>query len=453
VIYERLIFVGLFNFSSDLRAIATFSGLHNGGNDIEAYLVFAAPFVVAWVFDRRGPRRYLLGIAIFALTSYSLLVTFSRGGYLGFLVAWSALIACLLVLASSRSFALPPLKAPAFVMFLLLLGAGIALPIFKGDFIRERFATVALDWQSRLDQLHNTFRMMDANVTATLFGMGLGRYPATYLARQPAPSNPTVYTFENEAERTFIRIKAGSPLYMGQRITAKPHKLYVLSLDVRGSRPNGELTVPICEKQLQRSFRCHWFQFRTAGSGVWQHFEKRFDMDEVGGDLSRVGGSFLRRPVELALYNAGQGNILDITNVDLTDDTGRNLIANGDFSHAQDRWFFTVDDLLPWQSSNHWAQIAFEQGWGGLLAFNFLLIALLIGLFVRITRGDLFSAAVVAGVLGFLTVGLFGSLFDTPRMATLFYFVTIFPFRCQGAAAWDQKNSADVQPGSVGDNL
>src|SRR5690349_10595162 len=114
VLYERFIFAGVLNFSTDLRAIATFSGLHNGGNDIEAYLVFAAPFIVGWVFDQRGPQRYFVGALIFALTSYSLLVTFSRGGYLGFLVAWFALVGCLLLMSAAHAFSLPPLKAPAF---------------------------------------------------------------------------------------------------------------------------------------------------------------------------------------------------------------------------------------------------------------------------------------------------------------------------------------------------
>ncbi len=432
VLYERFIFAGLFNFSNDLRAIATFSGLHNGGNDIEAYLVFVVPFVVAWVFDHRTPSRYFVGAVVFALTSYSLLVTFSRGGYLGFLAAWIALILCLLLLAGSGSFALPPLGAPSFAVFLILLGAGVSLPILKGDFIRARFATIALDWQSRLDQLRNTFRMMDTDAVTRLFGMGLGRFPATYLAKQPVKANPTVYNFESEGPNTFIRIKAGSPLYFGQRISVEPGKYYVLSLDFRSVNRKASLSIPICEKQLQKSFRCQWFQFQSSRVGAWEHFEKRFDMGEVGGNVGRMTGRLSRRPVELALYSPGEGSVLDVDDVRLIDESGHNLISNGDFSRGHDRWFFTVDDLMPWQSSNHWGQIFFEQGWLGLLAFNLFVIAVIVGLILKVYRGDLFSGVVLAGVVGFLTVGLFGSLFDTPRMATLFYFLSIFPFRYDG---------------------
>jgi hypothetical protein len=284
-----------------------------------------------------------------------------------------------------------------------------------------------LDWQSRVEQLQNTFRMMDGNAITSLFGMGLGRFPATYLAKQPAKARPTVYSFGTESSNTFLRIKAGSPLYLGQQVRVEPGKSYVLSLDVRSVNQKGQLSVPICEKQLQKSYRCRWLSFQSGAVGARERFEKRFNMGEVGGDIGRRTGRLSRRPVELALYNAGRENILDIDNVKLLDESGTNLISNGDFASGQDRWFFTVDDLMPWQSSNHWGQIFFEQGWFGLITFNFFLACVLIYSFVKIRRGDVLSAVVAAGGAGFLTVGLFGSLFDTPRIAALFYVSALLP--------------------------
>ena len=428
VLYERFIFSGVLNFNTDLRAVATFSGLHNGGNDIEAYLVFSAPFIVAWVFDSRASGRYLLGTAVFVLTIYSLLVTFSRGGYLGFVVAWVILVVGLIQVARLRSVAFVSFRAPLFVLLLIIVGGAVALPIFKGDFIRARFATVALDWQSRIEQLQNTFQRMDSDVVTTIFGMGLGRFPATYIAKQPPKSIPTTYTFENESYNSFLRIKAASPLYLGQRIKIEPHKVYELSLDLRNVTPKAALSVVICEKQLQQSFRCQSISFHSTGNGAWEHFEQRFNMGEVGGDIGRLAKRFSRRPVELALYVAAPRSVLDVDNVKLVGETGTNLVSNGDFSRGLDRWFFTVDDLMPWQSSNHWGQIFFEQGWFGLIGFNLFIGCLLIQSISQIRRGDLFAAVAVSGAAGFLTVGLFGSLFDTPRLATLFFFGSVLPF-------------------------
>ena len=445
VLYERFIFSGIFNFSTDLRAIGTFSGLHNGGNDIEAYLAFAAPFIVAWVFDSPSQSRYFIGTAIFALTSYSLLVTFSRGGYLGFSVTWLILIAGLLLVARSRALSLASLGVPFFAVILIIVGSAVALPILKGDFIRARFATVALDWQSRLDQLQYTFRMMDDDAVTMLFGMGLGRFPATYVAKQPAKLSPTVYTFDSEPYQSFVRIKAGSPLYLGQWISVEAGSEYVLSVDIRGVNQIGTLSVLICEKQLQKSFRCHSIPFKSSGVGAWEHFEKRFNMGEVGGDIGRLFGRLSRRPVELALYDGARGNVLDVDNVKLLDATGRNLIANGDFSSGQDRWFFTVDDLMPWQSSNHWGQLIFEQGWFGLVAFNLVVVCIVVISFMQIRQASIFAAAVIAGTFGFLTVGLFGSLFDTPRMATLFFLGSLFPALCRAPGAMPSTHSEVVR--------
>ena len=428
VLYERFIFSGVLNFNTDLRAVATFSGLHNGGNDIEAYLVFSAPFIVAWVFDSRALGRYLAGTAVFVLTSYSLLVTFSRGGYLGYVVAWLILVVGLIQVARSRSVSLVSFRAPLFVLLLIIVGGAVALPIFKGDFIRARFATVALDWQSRIEQLENTFQRMDSDVVTAIFGMGLGRFPATYVAKQPPKAIPTMYSFETESYNSFLRIKAASPLYPGQWIKIEPHKVYDLSLDLRNVTQKASLSVLICEKQLQQSFRCQSMQFHSAGGGAWEHFERRFNMGEVGGDVGRVAKRFSRRPVELALYVPAPRSVLDVDNVKLIDEAGANLISNGDFSKGFDRWFFTVDDLMPWQSSNHWGQIFFEQGWLGLIGFNLFIGCLLIQAISQIRRGDLFAAVAVSGAAGFLVVGLFGSLFDTPRLATLFVFGSILPF-------------------------
>jgi O-antigen ligase/polysaccharide polymerase Wzy-like membrane protein len=427
VLYERFLFAGILNFNTDLRAIATFSGLHNGGNDIEAYLVFTAPFIVAWVFDTRHIGRYLLGIILFIFSSYSLFVTFSRGGYLGFAVAWFVLVICLIQVARSQASSLSSLRVPLFAVLLVFVGGAVALPILKGDFIRARFATVALDWQSRVDQLQNTFQMMAPDLLTTLFGTGLGRYPSTYLAQQASKSLPTVYTFEKEPNNSFLRVKAGSPLYFGQWIKIEPNQSYRLSLDLRATKQKGTLSVPICEKQIQQSFRCQSVQFQTAGTGAWEHFEQRFNMGEVGGDVGRIAGRLSRRPVELALYNPVHRSILDIDNVRLLNEAGTNLISNGDFSKGQDRWFFTVDDLLPWQSSNHWGQIFFEQGGLGLVAFNLFILYLVMQAVAQIRRGDVFAAVVLSGSVGFLVVGLFGSLFDTPRLATLFFIASMLP--------------------------
>ena len=83
VVWERLVFTGIFDFASVFRVTATFSGMHNGGNDLEAYVVLAQPFVVALIVLRKNPAVTLGGLALFILSTYASLITFSRSCDLG----------------------------------------------------------------------------------------------------------------------------------------------------------------------------------------------------------------------------------------------------------------------------------------------------------------------------------------------------------------------------------
>jgi hypothetical protein len=97
------------------------------------------------------------------------------------------------------------------------------------------------------------------------------------------------------------------------------------------------------------------------------------------------------------------------------------LIANGNFSGGGSRWFFSADDPLPWHIFNLWAQILFEQGWACVVALTIAVLLSLRRLAIGMWRGDLFSATLLAALGGFLLTGLTESLFDGPRVTTLFF--------------------------------
>jgi hypothetical protein len=82
-----------------------------------------------------------------------------------------------------------------------------------------------------------------------------------------------------------------------------------------------------------------------------------------------------------------------------------------------------VDNHMLWHAKNLWVLIVFEQGWVGLLLFNALLLYTLTILVMSFKEGNLFSLVLLSSLIGFLTVGIIGSLFDSPRMATFFFFV------------------------------
>jgi hypothetical protein len=66
-----------------------------------------------------------------------------------------------------------------------------------------------------------------------------------------------------------------------------------------------------------------------------------------------------------------------------------------------------------------WVHVLFEQGWLGLLVFAGLTALALTRLAVAGWRGQRLAWVWLASLLGLLTVGMFDSLLDAPRIATL----------------------------------
>jgi len=418
-IWERQVFSGLFNFSSDFRITSTFSAMHTGGAYIDAYLAISLPFVASFFMFWRNKLAYLGGMVLFGCSLYTLLVTFSRIDYFAFVFSMLTLFGGLAYKYKR--------KKQLFIVILLVgvVATFVALPVLQGQYIQKRFAGTAHDIKVRLDHWKNATELMDSDWLTMLFGMGLGSYPRTYFQRNPKGIRPAFYSYVKEGDNTYLRLEGGDALYMGQRVRLSPDSRYAFKFDARSSDSKALLTIPICEKSLLYSFRCKWLSKKVGNTkGQWISNELSFSSESIGS-----GNFYQRRPVEFALFNSQGNTVVEVDNVQLVDKQGNNLIKNGDFSHGCDHWFFTIDNLLLWQTQNLWVLIVFEQGWVGLLLFNALLLYALTKLVMGFKEGDLLSLVLLSSLIGFLTVGLIGSLFDSPRMAMLFYlviFISIF---------------------------
>ncbi|SFF70621.1 hypothetical protein SAMN05518865_103313 [Duganella sp. CF458] len=117
VVWERMAFPGLFNFSSDYRPTAPFSAMHTGGAALDAYLAMAFPFVTLWLVNHPPPRRLALGLAALGLGLFAGLTTFSRDIYL----AYTAAGAVIVVLGSAHHLRGGTLSARSMLASLLLL--------------------------------------------------------------------------------------------------------------------------------------------------------------------------------------------------------------------------------------------------------------------------------------------------------------------------------------------
>ncbi len=437
---EHWQFAGLFNLDERYRITATFSSMHTGGGHIEAYLVMAIPLLWYQIGRTHNPMFKSLWLLVFALAIYTTTTTIARGGVLALVVALG-----ILSLGNIRSYWLKKRthnKGRLLPVLVLLLASGSLIAIgVSGSYFQSRIASIGEDLLTRLNHWRDAVEMMDDDTSTVIFGMGLGSFPLVYLQNHVEDDAPGTYQFRNENGSSFLRLGSGQTLYMAQRLSVKPQQNYILSMDLRSPDANARLDTPLCEKHLLNSLRCQWRSLSLGQKDQWQHYSIKLDSGELG-----EGNWFSRRSVELSLSNLVAGTIVDVANVQLIDDLGNNLINNGDFSDGSDYWFFKTHGHLPFHIKSLPVQLYFELGLIGMVAGLFLIGSLLRLISIRAWNGSGFAFAILASSLGFLTVGIFGSLFDAPRLTTLFFGMLL-------AGLYELSSTSSSQPPAIRENL
>jgi VanZ family protein len=418
VVWERIAFVGLLDFTTDYRITGPMSAMHVGGAFIECFLAAAAPVLVFFMVTDRRWWVLAAGMALLAATTYALMVTFSRNGYFAFAVGLSIVFVASLTMKGRTGAAGP---AGRFARNSLLAGGAlaavlaIAVPIFKGEFSQARMATVSADLQVRQAHWQDALSLRDGGWFTALFGMGVGRYPATNLWSGTALPTLATYQLTTESGNTFLRLSSGSPVYVEQVVSVEPLQRLVLKLSVRPKAPNARLTISVCEKWMLTSFNCAAQAFEFGNElGKWINLEREFV-----AQAKPTGMWQSLRPAKLSLSYVTEKSSIDIDALSLRTENGGNLIRNGDFSNGLDHWFFSADSHLQWHVKSLFVGTLFDQGWLGLLALMALLTTALARAASNTYRGQLASAAALAALLSVLVIGLFDTLIDSPRYLML----------------------------------
>ncbi len=422
VIWERITFVGLLDFTTDYRITGPMSGMHIGGAYIECFLAVAAPFLVFFMVKDKRWWVLAAGMGLLLASTYALMVTFSRNGYFAFAVGLCIVfIASLSESLTAKATSSEGPRAHGFLRKGLMAGGAlaavlaIAIPIFKGEFSQARMATVSADLQVREAHWQDALSLRDGGWLTALWGMGVGRYPATNLwAGTQLPTSAT-YQLASESGNTFLRLSSGSPVYVEQVVAVESSQKYVLKLSVRPTVANAKLSIPVCEKWMLTSFNCSVQTFELGNDiGKWINLEREFVAQG-----QREGFWQSLRPVKLSLSYATAKSSIDIDALSLRSQSGANLIRNGEFSSGLDQWFFSADSHLQWHVKSLFVGTLFDQGWLGLMALMALLAAALARAASNTYRGDAASAAALAALMSFLVVGLFDTLIDSPRYLML----------------------------------
>lgn len=321
----------------------------------------------------------------------------------------------------------------------VLVGTGLAVlvPPVLGSRMETRFADAAKDYGTRTAHWLKALDMMDGDWGTKLRGMGLGSFPRTYLLNRDQDEGGT-FSLQRETGNTYLQMSGSQDLRLGQRIDLPAGGGYLFSMDYRTRAEAARLYLRVCRRNIIQLMEwnpeCRTFSKTVSSTqGKWEHMDWRFDIGDLGSGYSRLG----RRPLTLEIMNRRDYELMfkpialaDFDNIDIQDEFGNSLVDNGDFSKGMDHWFPYCDfNHLPWHIKNIWVDLYFEQGFLGVATFLGLFAYGLAKAVRAARRGDGFALAVLAALLGFLSVGLIGTLLDVPRIMMLFYLLlfTFFP--------------------------
>ena len=415
VVWERAVFPGLWTFNNGYRVTGAFSATHTGGAYIDCFIAAAIPFLIVLTLEQR---HWVVKIAGFGLTlasTYALMVTYSRGGYLAFAVA-VAVVLLAWVLKSARK-----LRHGLILVGLALAMLLVALPVFMSGFMQSRLASASADLDFRTAHWADSLAIRDPDLMTSLFGMGIGRFPETKYWRSTLHPKVATYWLLSEQKdgrnNTFLRLDAGESIGLEQFVAIEPGQKYWLKFDVRPSHTNTQVTIAICEKWLLTSFQCVNPSIDLgAQKATWRSFELQVDTRDFA-----LRPWPTARPVKLSLTHSLANSTLDFDNLRLLDENGAELLQNGDFAHGLDYWFFSIAGTLHahWRTHNLFVATLFDQGWFGLVALVALLGLASVRAAKGVWHGDVLAAGSLAALCGFVVGGLFDTQIDAPRFLLL----------------------------------
>ena len=421
----RGIFLGLL---SSTIALGLAIGVPKG-----AYLVFSISVLFtagSLVLRRQGISevgRGLLVAGYVSMLSSGVLVAWHWGG--GEAIA-SMAISCSILLcgifAASRR-RLPPcgFRSQLSMAVIMALLAAIVAIFSGGRYMADRFATTNKDLDYRLQHWETGLGQLQG--ADWWLGKGLGRVPTTYFFAAPQSEYPGGFHLQSDPSgNTYLRLVGGRHINgwgevfrVTQRI--RPEQgVYRVQFNVRAEK-DVIFVFEVCAKHLLYQSRCVARQVEAKGeSGTWQRMEV-----DLQGDLPGGGAWYAPELVVFSIAMLSRGGVADFDNLALQNN-GLELLANGNFDNELTHWFSSSDKYhMPWHMKNLFLHVLFEQGWLGLVVLSVMLALAFFRLVKGRAAGHPIAPAVAGGLAGFCVVGVFDSLLDVPRVATLFYLLLL----------------------------
>ena len=478
VLWERVAYPGLLDFSARYRTVAAFWEMHVGGAAIDVDLALATPFAAWALVSAKSRRAWAAAAALALLTGHACLTTFSRGAYVGVFaplallgaawwwrrpgaepsprvrqVVWDigfalgstatlvvafvafgyvglvvALLALLGLIVAARMRHSMQWRRAAALALTLALAAEAVVVLGGGTFMRSRLDASERDFGARLAHWRRGVGLL-ASPADWLLGIGAGRLPARYAREVPRgefSGAVRLLTAPSGARTVELSGPATVDDYAGlfsltQRVALQPGGAYRVGLRVRAASPT-TIALDVCEQHLLYSRECQGALVRVGpDEGRWQSLLVSLEGPELD-----PGRWYARR---LGLFSTSirdTGTAAELAAITVIAPDGTQVLANVDFSAGLAHWFPAAEShFLPWHIDNLYLELLIEHGALGLAAFLSLVTLAFRNLLSSWRRGLRMAPFLAASLLGTLLVGCVSSVLDVPRLAFVFLLMAI----------------------------
>ena len=415
ILWERLFFAGLTDFSSAYHISGLFSGMLLGGEIFDGFLVLSFPFFIICFYAYQSRLAHSLGLAFFSAGLYVFLVTFTRTNYLALLVI------ILILYIGQKKLTQQTLKQINTFLVLALISLAIIIPVFSGGFIQKHFNSSLTDFQHRVSHWSNTIEIMKTKPESLLFGIGKGTFPAQYY--KPKQLSLSSFKLYEDNGLNFIHFSPSDKngnLFIRQRLPLNETGIYTVSITLRSfAKKTDKLLVEYCQRSLfPNQPECNWQGFRVPDNkiGEWITISKPLNSSHFS-----YGFFSLFKPFEISLMNRGLKSPLDIAKVEITTASTKQIIKNPAFNQGFDHWFFSSGNHLSWHIKNQWLAAFYDGGIIELFLYSALLISLLIRLYRYNFCNNYYNLALFTSLCAFITISFFGSPLDDPKIIWLLF--------------------------------
>ena len=429
---ERLVFPGLLNWSDVYRATGPFFTMHIGDQHLDAFLVMVFPLVWAHALHPScsSVQRWFCGLVL-GLLAYGAFSTMSRATLVTLLVQIVGLVYLTWKfrrkkpagadLRSSEKISLASVRTSFGALILGILFLVFLVFSSRSGAFQSRFSTVKQDWNGRVSHWFMIMKRGTTGIGGALIGHGIGTLPSLVASEfgRPVPPIEWISMKQGDLSTGQIVLRGDWPIYVERVVSGDSKKsLQGLDLEVKliGDADVLHITPMLVEKSMLESFGGARFSSVQAGR-TW----KRLGVLDLNRNESGfIGGNNLQsswRPWSFGLSASGAG-------VAVFRDTTTGSID----SKSSYPWYFTCDDHMIWRAKNFLVHAYYEQGLGGVSAWVLLVLSTLWRGWRGISDFDSGSIAwdtsplesyQAVSILGFVGVGFFGSLVDTPWITAL----------------------------------